>query len=154
VRGAHELSGCAGWMVVADAYGAEARNVGQLESLAAGPAIARMAAAGNAQDVAAAARRGDRKSAEIYLQAGRILGHGVANLISLFDPEIVVIGGGLANASDLFLGALRKAAKERAQPIAAKHVRIVASPLGSPANLLGVASLVASAGRSGSRSKG
>jgi glucokinase len=154
VRGAHELSGCAGWMVVADAYGTEARKVGQLESLAAGPAIARMAAAGNAQDVAAAARRGDRKSAEIYLQAGRILGHGVANLISLFDPEIVVIGGGLANASDLFLGALRKAAKERAQPIAAKHVRIVASPLGSHANLLGVASLVASAGRSGSRSKG
>src|SRR5271157_3139415 len=40
VRGAHELSGCAGWMVVADEYGPEARRAGQLESLAAGPAIA------------------------------------------------------------------------------------------------------------------
>ena len=154
VRGAHELSGCAGWMVVADAYGAKARKVGQLESLAAGPAIARLAGARNAQDVAADARNGDRKSVEIYREAGRTLGHGVANLVSLFDPEIVVIGGGLAKASDLFLDALRKAAKERAQPIAAKQVRIVVSPLGSHANLLGVASLASSAGRTSRRGKG
>jgi glucokinase len=154
VRGAHELSGCAGWMVVADAYGAEARKVGQLESLAAGPAIARVAGAANAQDVADAARRGDRKSAQIYREAGRILGHGVANLISLFDPEVVVIGGGLAKASDLFLDALQKAAMERAQPIAAKHVRIVVSRLESHANLLGVASLAGSDRRTNAKDKG
>jgi glucokinase len=154
VRGAHELSGCAGWMVVADAYGTEARKVGQLESLAAGPAIARVAGADNAQDVANAARRGDRKSAQIYREAGRILGHGVANLISLFDPEVVVIGGGLAKASDLFLDALQKAAMERAQPIAAKHVRIVVSRLESHANLLGVASLAGSDRRTNAKDKG
>jgi glucokinase len=154
VRGAHELSGCAGWMVVADAYGAEARKVGQLESLAAGPAIARVAGADNAQDVANAARRGDRESVKIYREAGRILGHGVANLISLFDPEVVVIGGGLAKASDLFLDALQKAAMERAQPIAAKHVRIVVSRLESHANLLGVASLAGSDRRTNAKDKG
>jgi glucokinase len=147
VRGAHELSGCAGWLVVADKYGKEAQNVGQLESLAAGPAIARVAGAMNAQDVAEAARRGDRASINIYLEAGRLLGYGVANLVSLFDPEIVVIGGGLANASDLFLDALRKAAEERAQPIAATRVRIMTSKLGSHANLLGVAKLATSIGR-------
>jgi glucokinase len=141
VRGAHELSGCAGWMVVADAYGREAREVGQLESLAAGPAIARAANAINAQNVASAARCGDSSAIQIYLEAGRMLGYAVANLVSLFDPEIVVIGGGLAKASDLFLESLRKAAKERAQPIAAKRVRIVTSPLGSNANLFGVARL-------------
>jgi glucokinase len=141
VRGAHELSGCAGWMVVADAFGSEARKFGQLESLAAGPAIARAARASNAQDAAVAARRGDRKSIKIFLEAGRTLGYGVANLVSLFDPEIVVIGGGLAKAGDLFLKELRKAVKERAQPIAATRVRIVTSPLGSHANLLGVARL-------------
>ncbi len=151
VRGAHELSGCAGWMVVAEKYGREAQNVGQLESLAAGPAIARAARAMNAQSVAEAARRGDRTSINIYLEAGRMLGYGVANLVSLFDPEIVVIGGGLAKASDLFLGALRKAVKERAQPIAASRVRIVTSPLGSRANLLGVARLASSIGRIGRR---
>lgn len=141
VRGAHELSGCAGWMVIADAYGTEARQVGQLESLAAGPAIARRGGTINAQNVAAAARCGDPAAVQIYVEAGRILGYAVANLVSLFDPEIVVIGGGLAKASDLFLESLQKAAKERAQPIAAKKVRIVVSPLGPNANLLGVASL-------------
>jgi glucokinase len=151
VRGAHELSGCAGWMVVAETYGRQAQNVGQLESLAAGPAIARAGRAMNAQDIAEAARRGDRRSINIYLEAGRMLGYGVANLVSLFDPEIVIIGGGLAKASDLFLDALRIAVKERAQPIAASRVRIVTSPLGSRANLFGVARLAGSIGRMGLR---
>jgi glucokinase len=158
VRGAHDLSGCAGWMVVTDEYGKEARRVGQLESRAAGPAIAWAAkkelARGigglleeipaekiNAYEVAEAARRGDIVSIEVYLEAGRLLGYGVANLVSLFDPEIVVIGGGLAGASDLFLGALRKAMKERAQPLAARQVKIVTSQLAGEANLLGVAKL-------------
>ena len=158
VRGAHELSGCAGWLVVKDEYGPEAQRVGQLESLAAGPAIARAAknelARGigglldeipreviSAHEVAEAARRGDVVSIEVYLEAGRLLGYGVANLVSLFDPEIVVIGGGLAGASELFLDALRKSMKERAQPIAARRVKVVTSRLGGDANLLGVAKL-------------
>ena len=158
VRGAHELSGCAGWMVVTDGHGKEARRVGQLESLAAGPAIARAAKKQlsrrigasrkaipakpiNAYEVAEAARRGDRVSSRVYLEAGRLLGYGVANLVSLFDPEIVVIGGGLAQASDLFLNALRKSMKERAQPISVKQVRVVTSQLAGDANLLGVARL-------------
>jgi glucokinase len=156
VRGAHELSGCAGWMLITDAHGPEAQRVGQLESLAAGPAIASAARRAltqgtgglleeipaetiSAYEVAEAARRGDAMSIEVYLQAGRLLGYGVANLVSLFDPEIVVIGGGLARASDLFLDALRKAMKERAQPIAGKKVRVVVSRLGAEANLLGMA---------------
>jgi glucokinase len=158
VRGAHELSGCAGWMVVTDRDDAETERVGQLESLAAGPAIARAAkkemAQGissllqeipaetiNAYEVAEAARRGDIVSIEVYLEAGRLLGYCAANLVSLFDPEIVVIGGGLAQAGDLFLAALRKGVKERAQPIAAQHVRVVRTRLGGDANLLGVARL-------------
>lgn len=156
VRGAHELSGCAGWMVVTDQHSPETQGVGQLESLAAGPAIARAAKkklaqgigglleeipaeAINAYEVAAAARRGDIASIEVYLETGRLLGYGVANLVSLFDPEMVVIGGGLAKASDLFLDALRKALKERAQPISGKQVRVVVSRLVDKANLLGAA---------------
>jgi len=158
VRGAHELSGCAGWMVVADEYGAEAKRLGQLESLGAGPAIAAAAKKGlargiasllqeipeetiNAYEVAEAARRGDALAIEVYLEAGQLLGYGVANLVSLFDPEIVVIGGGLARASDLFLDALRKAVKERAQPISAHKVKVVTSGLRGDANLLGVGRL-------------
>jgi glucokinase len=158
LRGAHELSGCAGWMVVTDAHDDDVRGVGQLEAFAAGPGIAHAAkrdlARGiesllreippdgiNAYEVAEAARRGDALSIEVFLEAGRLLGYGVANLVSLFDPEVVVIGGGLARASDLFLEALRKSMKERAQPISGKKVRVVTSKLGGDANLLGVARL-------------
>jgi len=154
VRGAHELSGCAGLMVVTETKGRTTQNAGQLESLAAGPAIARAAGAINAEDVAEAARRGDRVAIDIYLEAGRMLGYGVANLVSLFDPEIVVIGGGLAKASDLFLDALRRAVKQQAQPIAASRVRIATSRLGSHANLLGVARSAGSMGRIGRRGRG
>ena len=156
VRGAHELSGCAGWMVVTDEHGPEVQRVGQLESLAAGPAIARAAkkelARGkgglleeipaetiNAYQVAEAARRGDIVGIEVYLEAGRLLGYGVANLVSLFDPEMVVIGGGLAGASDFVLDALRKGMKEPAHAIAGKKVQVAVSRLGGDANLLGVA---------------
>ena len=156
VRGAHELSGCAGWMVVTDEPAPKGQRIGQLESLAAGPAIARAAQRELARDkggllkeipadridaykVAEAARRGDMVGIEVYQRAGRLLGYGVANLVSLFDPEIVVIGGGLAAASDLFLDTLRMAMKERAQPIAAKKVKVTVSRLGGEANLLGVA---------------
>jgi glucokinase len=158
VRGAHELSGCAGWMVVTDKHGAEAAGVGQLESLVSGPAIARAAkkelarrlggileqipAEGiDAYEVARSARRGDVASIEVYREAGRLLGYAVANLVSLFDPEIVVIGGGLASASDLFLDSLKKSMTERAQPLIAKQVRVMVSRLGGNANLLGVAQL-------------
>lgn len=150
LRGTHELSGCAGWMVVTDAFGKEAQRVGQLESLAAGPGIARAAKKLrrgietkniNAYEVARAARKGDLASIKVYREAGRLLGYGVANLVSLFDPEIVVIGGGLARASDLFLDALLKGMKERAQPLSGKLVRVVTSTLGADANLLGVARL-------------
>lgn len=158
VRGAHELSGCAGWIVVTEHDGAEVRRVGQLESLTAGPGIASAASkelargmtslleeipadSVNAYEVAEAAKRGDALSIEVFWEAGRLLGYGVANLVSLFDPEVVVIGGGLARASDLFLDALRKSMKQYAQPIAAKHVRVLVSKLGADANLLGVARL-------------
>lgn len=158
VRGAHGLSGCAGWIVVTEHDGAEVRRVGQLESLTAGPGIASAASkelargmtslleeipadSVNAYEVAEAAKRGDALSIEVFWEAGRLLGYGVANLVSLFDPEVVVIGGGLARASDLFLDALRKSMKQYAQPIAAKHVRVLVSKLGADANLLGVARL-------------
>jgi glucokinase len=158
LRGAHELSGCAGWMVVTDEHGPETARFGQLESLVSGPGIARAAKtdlargvgglleqippdAITAYEVAQAARRGDAASIKIYQEAGRLLGYAVANLVSLFDPEMVVIGGGLASASDLFLDSLKKSVKERAQPLIGKRVPVVVSRLAGNANLLGVAQL-------------
>ena len=148
VRGAHELSGCAGWMVVTDRDDPEFARCGCLEALTAGPGLARAAAREmgvtgelTAADVADAARRGNRAARAVFVQMGRTLGAGVANLVSLFDPEVIVLSGGMAGAADLYLDDLRRAVARSAQPLAAKQVKIVVSKLGSDANLLGVAKL-------------
>lgn len=158
VRGAHELSGCAGWITVTREEVPMAQGRGELESLVAGPAIAAAAQRRlrdgegsslskfdvlniTAHEVAAAARQGDALAADIFNQAGRLLGFAVANLVSLFDPEVVVLAGGMAAVADLYLGPLRKAMLERAQPLAANRVRIVVSEIADTVNLLGCARL-------------
>ena len=158
IRGAHELSGCAGWLTVTGEVAPGRKNMGELESLAAGPAIARAARERlrrgdegslseldapqiTAHEVAAAARQGDPMARDIFARAGKVLGLGVANIVSLFDPQVVIIGGGMAAAADLYLESLRRALLERAQPLAAKRVKLVVSKLGDAANLLGCARL-------------
>ena len=152
IRGAHELSGCAGWMCLTDDNSRAAKNIGSLESAVAGPAVARVAntairrklgqsASFTTEDVADLARAGHRTSQAIFHAAGHLLGLGVANLISLFDPEVVVVTGGLTNAADLFLDELRATALSRCQPLIARSVKIVVSKLQSKANMLGAAKL-------------
>jgi glucokinase len=139
LRGAHELSGCAGWLVVSDETNENTPRGGSLEALAAGPAVARLAGVKTAEELAEKARRGDRKAQEAFQRAGRLLGFAVANLISILDPQAVVLSGGLTAASDLFLESLRLAALERGQPLSAPQVEISVSTLGGDANLLGSA---------------
>jgi glucokinase len=158
VRGAHELSGCAGWMVVTDAYPNEARRIGQLETFTAGPAVARAAAERlkegvtgalselnpadiNGRLVAEAARAGDPAAQRIFDHLGKILGRGIANIISLFDPEVVIIGGGMADSADLFLPSVVSTVRQFAQPISARQTKIRVSRLRGDANLLGAARL-------------
>ena len=159
VRGAHELSGCAGWFTVTREDVQAAQGSGELESLAAGPAIGRAAqqrlregAASSlarldvstitAHDVAAAARNGDPMAVDIFNRAGRFLGYAVANLVSLLDPEIIILGGGMASVADLYLTSLQDAMIARAQPIAAQKVKIAVSKLAETVNLLGCARMV------------
>jgi glucokinase len=155
LRGAHELSGCAGWLTITE-QAPGISGTGQLEALAAGPAIARAAQRRlrdgeksvlsrvelgtiTAHEVASAARQGDRLAVDLFSQAGRFLGHGIANMVSLLDPQIIVLGGGIAAVADLYLDALRSAMLDRAQPLAARKVKVVVSKLGEKTNLLGCA---------------
>ncbi len=157
VRGAHELSGCAGWLTITGET-PESTSVGELESLVAGPAIARAAQKRlqrgeasslsqfdrskiTAHEVAGAARKGDPLALDIFHRAGRLLGFSIANMVSLFDPEIVTLGGGMASASDLYFKSMRSAMLERAQPLAAKQVKLAVTKLGENVNLLGCAHL-------------
>lgn len=158
LRGAHELSGCAGWMVVSEEENNEFAKLGCLESVAAGPGMVRAVDRAllrslptalstiprdtmSAQDVAEAARQGDVLAKKLFEHAGKFLGFAVANLISLFDPEVVVLGGGMARAAALYFDTLRQVALERCQPLAARRVKIQVSRLGNDANLLGAARL-------------
>ena len=159
LRGAHELSGCAGWLTVTREDVPAAQGCGELESLVAGPAIARAAQQRlrngeasslakldttkiSADDVAVAARQGDGLAVGIFHRVGRLLGFAVANLVSLLDPEVVILGGGMAACADLYLGPLRKALFERAQPLAANKVSVVVSEMADTVTLLGCARLV------------
>jgi glucokinase len=158
LRGAHELSGCAGWLTITEAKNFASSGIGELEWLAAGPAIARAAQerlqAGEesslsqidcsritAHDVAAAARKADPLAVEIFRRAGTLLGYGIANMINLLDPQVIILGGGLAAVSDLYIDSLRAAVLERAQPLSAAQAKVVVSRLGDKANLLGCARL-------------
>lgn len=132
-------------------------NVGCLEVLASGKAVAREAqrliaqgaktkmvelAEGEAANitarvVAAAAREGDRVAREIVSKAATYLGVGLANLVNLFNPEVIVVGGGLAKMGDMLLDTAREVATERAFRLPAQRVRIVPSELGDNAAMLG-----------------
>ena len=168
IRGAHELAGCAGWLAVTGHNNRRASQVGELESLCAGPALSTAAqeslregqesilseldsAKITARDVAAAARRGDQLAIEIFTQAGTFLGYAVANLVSLFNPEIVIIAGGMAGAADLYLESLKRIMSSRAQPLAARQTKIVVSKLRDSANLIGCARLAWEAAAEASR---
>jgi glucokinase len=89
-----------------------------------------------------AARDGDKFAIGLLQQSGDWLGAGIATLAMLFDPSIVVIGGGVIDAGELLLEPARKAMM-REMPFVGKHPvpEIVAAKLGNEAGLVGAADL-------------
>ena len=154
-RGARDIAGAVGWFALDPQKQPAYREVGCWESHSAGPAIARRAAARLRSGVASilnaegltteavvdAARQGDPLAREVLDESARYLGMGIANIVSLLNPEMIVLGGGLMHAADLLLEPLRREMLDWAQPIAARHVRIALTELGEDAGLLGAARL-------------
>ena len=93
-------------------------------------------------DVIKAAGEGDKVATDLIETAGIGLGTRVAYLINLFNPEVVVIGGGIEKAGELILESIRKAVRKLAFEEPATRVRILPSGLGEEAVSLGAASLV------------
>jgi glucokinase len=92
---------------------------------------------------------GDQLSLETFRRMGSYLGVGLANLINLLNPEIIVIGGGVANGWKLFEKSMHQEVAERAFPLPAQRVKIVPAKCGDDAGLLGAAYLAFSAGEKG-----
>jgi glucokinase len=130
-------------------------NNGCLELFASATAIVRMTREGlslhpqselqqgelTAERVYGAGRRGDALALSVFERFGMYLGVGLANLINLIDPEIIVLAGGAVNGWDLFATEMRRQVTERAFRTTSLEVKIAKAECGDNAGLLGAARL-------------
>jgi len=134
-------------------------NIGCLEMLASGTAVAQEAIRRishgersslteiiegkieniTAETVGVAAQGGDSLALEVISKAGTYLGVGMVNLVNIFNPEMIIVGGGVAQMGDLLLNPARQVIRERAFQLSARLVRIVPAQLGDNAGVLGAA---------------
>ena len=85
------------------------------------------------------AHSGDAPARAALARVGRNLGAGLAGLVNVFNPEVIVVGGGAVAAGDLMLGPAREVVAERALPPARQAVRIAAAEFGDEAGMIGAA---------------
>ncbi len=148
-------------IVVADGPVCGCGNRGCLEAVASGTAIAREARAAilagrsprlremcagdvervDARMVTEAARGGDAVARDILQRAGHYLGIGIVNLLHIFNPRRVILGGGVMNAGPLITEPMWAAIRERARPIYLEDFDIVPAALGDDVGILGAAAL-------------
>jgi glucokinase len=83
------------------------------------------------------AGEGEQRAVEILAEMGRYLGAGIATLVNIFDPEVVVIGGGFAAAGDFLLVPAREIVIRDSLGDAGARVQIVRAQLGTAAGLIG-----------------
>ena len=119
-------------------------NTGCLELFASATAIVRMARELGMNELTAekvyeAGRDGDERALSVFKRFGMYLGIGLANLINLIDPQIIVITGGAVNGWDLFAAEMYRQVGERAFRATAQQVKIARSECGDNAGLLGAA---------------
>jgi glucokinase len=94
-----------------------------------------------AEAIFAAGLKGDELALEIFRRMGVYLGIGLANLINILNPEMIVIAGGVVNGWDLFEKHMLHQVEERAFPLLAARVKIERAKCGDDAGLLGAARL-------------
>jgi glucokinase len=162
-RGARGLGAELGHMVV-DLHGPDCQGAcpgrGCLEVMASGSTIGREGrAAAAALPESALGRRtaaeqeitggivtelahaGDAASVEVLARIGRRLGYGLVGVVNVFNPEVIVIGGGAIAAGELLLAPAREVVAERALPPAREMVSIVPAEFGDESGMLGAALL-------------
>jgi glucokinase len=157
-HGASDVAGEIGHTTI-DSTGRRCKcgNYGCLEAYASGPAIAERArealsgdgrssmltlaggdaAAITAQIVYQASDQGDELAREVVRETARLIGAGVANLLNVFNPDTVVLAGGVARAGDSLFEPLRAEVKRRAFRPAVEACRIVPGSLGASAGVVG-----------------
>jgi glucokinase len=160
LRGHGDVAGAIGWLALDRPFIPRYSQHGCFEDQASGPGLVRVASDlikadqsydgelrreaeedFDAGDVFAAHDRGDRIAMKVIDNAIELWGMAAANLVSLFNPEVIIFGGGVFGPAKKFLERIRVEAKHWAQPIAMEQVRFVPSDLGSDAGLYGAGRL-------------
>lgn len=147
---------------------------GHLEALVSGTAIGRQAreeiAAGRAslatelardnpngvtaRIITQAAERGDALALELLARAGRRLGYAVTNLVHIFNPQMVAIGGGVSVAGENLLGPMRETVLEGVMPVFTEDLQMVRASLGTDAGIYGALALALRGAETLSRNEG
>lgn len=94
-----------------------------------------------AKNVYESGLKGDELALEVFRRMGIYLGVGLASLINIFNPEMIVVGGGVADGWDLFIHHVREQVAARAFPVPAHRAEIVQAERGDDAGLLGAAQI-------------
>ena len=160
IRGNNRLAGAAGWFTFCAGPGQEDPNdraLGYWEAHTAGPGIARRAvellATGEypdsvlaknpsiltSREVFSAAKEGDRLANIVCNEIADLLGSGIANIVSLVNPEIIILGGSVGSNAGFLIPRIYEVVNTWAQPVSAKAVQIFESTLAGDAGLLGAA---------------
>jgi glucokinase len=130
---------------------------GHIEAVASGPAIARNALerlkAGEESSLQAlleagepistveigeAAKEGDPLAVDVLSEAGRLIGHHLANLAHAFNPELFILGGGVSSIGELFFNPIRQSLEEHVlDPVYLENLHVKPAALGDDAGLVG-----------------
>jgi glucokinase len=132
--------GCVEALASGTALGREGRVAGEREPES---ALGRLIAAGEevtGRAVTAAAIAGDEVAVEVVALIGTRLGVALSSFANIFDPDLIVIGGGVSAAGDLLLDPARKELRSRALP-PMNEVRVVRAELGADAGMIGAAAM-------------
>ena len=148
--GRHGAAGHYGHIPAAEAAGLACTcgGVGHLEVIASGPAILQAylrrggSEPGDTQEIFARADAGDDVAAEVINVAATALGRSIGGLINSVDPDLVIVGGGLAAAGPRWWNTVESRARAEAMDLLA-GCRIVPTSLGADSAIVGAASLIA-----------
>lgn len=138
-QGSCENNGCFETMASGTALERYAREAAAADP---GSALAAAAAAGKSLDgllVAGLAESGDEAAAAVMARVGFYLGVGITSLVNIFNPEVLVVGGGVAQARDLLLDPAIAHLKQKGLRPNRDVVRVVAASLGPQAGMIGAA---------------
>lgn len=115
-------------------------NRGCLEAIASGSGIARRTGR-QGVEVFRAAREGEPEALRIVAEVAAALGAGLANVVNIINPEVIVIGGGMLVSRDLFWDTMIAEMRRRAFPPACDGLRVMPAVLGEEAGIIGAARL-------------